>query len=166
MHAPVVGTADGDLRVMVLRAFDADAWTMRFHTHARSPKVDAIGGGASVSVLLYDPEAKIQIRARGTGRIERSGAQADAAWNEANNFARRCYLAERAPGAAASGPTSGLPAEVEGIEPSDDQLTGARENFAVLLIALEQLDWLYLDHTGHRRAQFDLRNETARWVVP
>lgn len=165
MHTPVVGTADGDMRVMVLRDFDARDWRLRFHTDARSPKVATIGAGAPVHVLLYDPEAKIQIRASGVGRIEQSGPTADLAWSEATNFAKRCYLAEAAPGADADGPTSGLPAEVEGVMPSDAELVPARENFAVLLVDLERLDWLYLAQEGHRRAVFDVGGE-GRWVVP
>jgi 3-hydroxyisobutyrate dehydrogenase len=166
MHTPVVGTADGEMRVMVMRDFDTGSWTLRFHTDARSPKVATIGEGAPVSVLLYDPGAKVQIRVKGIGRVESAGPVADKAWAEANNFARRCYLAEAAPGAPSDSPTSGLPPEVEGIEPDDATLITARENFAVLLVRLESADWLYLAHTGHRRAQFDLGSGEGRWVVP
>ena len=43
-HTPAVGTADGDLRVMVLRHTDPAAASLRFHTDARSPKAVLIGG--------------------------------------------------------------------------------------------------------------------------
>ena len=75
MHMPVVGTGDGDLRMMVLRACDPDFSQVRFHTDARSHKVSAIGQGAQVSFLAFDPEAKIQIRARGTGRTASAPAR-------------------------------------------------------------------------------------------
>lgn len=170
MHMPVVGTSDGDLRMMVLRACDPDFAQLRFHTDARSPKVGKIGKGAPVSLLAFDPEAKVQIRARGLGWIEASGAIVDAAWAEASEYARRCYLAEAGPGTAVQAPVSGLPAAVEGIRPSYEQLLPARENFAVVLVSLTSLDWLYLAHNGHRRAKFS-RGEPGQpwqgtWVIP
>ena len=162
-HTPAVATADADVRVMVLRDFDAESWTLRFHTDARAPKVAAIGKGAPVGVLFYDQEAKIQIRCRGTGRVERYGPIADAAWEEASNFARRCYLGE-GPGAVSDEPTSGLPERFEGVEPSEEELEPARDHFAVLLLSVEEADWFYLSNDGHVRAQF-LRGE-GRWVAP
>lgn len=170
MHMPVVGTGDGDLRMMVLRACDPDFAQVRFHTDARSHKVEVIGPGAPVGLLAFDPEAKVQIRARGTGRIETSGELVDAAWAQADAYARRCYLAEAGPGAPIARLASGLPAAVEGIRPSEEQLVPARENFAVLLVTLTSLDWLYLAHNGHRRARFS-RGEPGQpwqetWVIP
>lgn len=169
MHTPVVVTGDVDARVMVLRAFDASAWTLRLHTDARAPKAQVLAADPRVAVLFYDKGAKIQIRARGAGAILGEGAEVDAAWAASTNFARRCYLGE-GPGAGAEGPTSGLPPEFEGVEPDDAQLVPARENFALLKITLTSLDWLYLAHTGHVRAQFT-RGEGAaawegRWVSP
>lgn len=167
IHMPVIGTQDGDVRMMVLRGFDPECWQLRFHTDARAPKCAVIGAGSPVSVLGFDPEAHVQLRLRGEGRIEREGAAADAAWQESTNFARRCYLGE-GPGALADLPTSGLPPQFEGIEPSDDELIPARENFAILLVELHALDWFCLAHTGHRRAQFTRVGESwqGRWVAP
>lgn len=168
LHAPVVVSAPADARVMVLRAFDQANAVLRFHTDARSPKVAAIADDPRMAVLFYDKSAKIQLRVRGPGRIETSGAAADAAWAAGTNFARRCYLGE-GPGTQADGPTSGLPPEFEGVEPDDAQLVPARENFAVLLIDLAEVDWLYLAHTGHVRAQFTRTGEegwAGRWVTP
>ena len=169
MHTPVVGTADSHLRVMVLREFDSENWNLRFHTDARSPKVAAIATEPATSVLLYDPAAKVQIRARGVGRVETDTPAADAAWEASTNFARRCYLAEDAPGAVSDRGVSGLPEWAEGIQPTEEQVAPARENFAIVLIELTSLDWLYLANSGHRRAQFTREvggKWDGRWVVP
>ncbi|WP_374531592.1 flavin-binding protein [Novosphingobium sp.] len=168
MHVPVVGTADGDLRMMVLRDCAPDLGLLRFHTDARSAKAGVIADGAPVSVLAFDPEAKLQLRLRGMGRIEQQGPVADAAWAAATPYARRCYLAEAGPGTPADGPCSGLPTEVEGAKPDEAQLLPARDNFAVLLIEPERIDWLYLAHNGHRRAQFARGQDgwQGAWVVP
>ena len=163
MHTPVVASADADARVMVLRAFDAESWTLRFHTDARAPKADTIGKGARVGVLFYDREAKVQVRCRGTGRIESDGPVAEAAWAESTNFARRCYLGA-GPGEASEEPTSGLPSAFEGVEPSEADLAHARANFAVLLVRIESADWFYLSNDGHRHALFE--SGKGRWIAP
>jgi 3-hydroxyisobutyrate dehydrogenase len=167
MHTPVVATTDADARVMVLRAFDADRWMLRFHTDARSPKCLVIGSGAPVGVLAYDREAKIQLRVRGQGRVETDTALVQQAWEESTNFAKRCYLGD-GPGAASGAPTSGLPEWAEGIQPTDEQIMPARENFAILLIELHHLDWFYLANSGHIRAQFARLDDDweGRWVAP
>ena len=164
MHTPVVATADADLRIMVLRHFDRDSWTLRFHTDVRAPKVRLVPSDAPVGVLFYDQPGKLQIRCRGRGRIESNGPAADAAWASSDNYARRCYLGD-GPGAASDAPTSGLPPELEGMKPSDEQLVPARENFAVLLVEIEQADWFSLDQAGHRRAIIE-RDGGGRWIAP
>ncbi len=168
MHTPVVATADADARVMVLRHYDPQNATLRFHTDARAPKAAAIGAGSPVGVLFYDRDEKVQIRCQGEGRVEREGAIADAAWAASDNFARRCYLGE-GPGAVSATPTSGLPARFEGVEPNEAEVIPARQHFAVLLVALHSIDWFYLAHTGHIRAQFqgaELSGGGGRWVAP
>ena len=163
MHTPVVATADADARVMVLRGWDAESGTLRFHTDARAPKCAVIGSGAPVGVVFYDKEAKIQLRLHGTGRIETNSAAADRAWEESSNFSRRCYLGE-GPGAVSDEPTSGLPDWAEGEEPSNRELSPARENFAILLVDVQTMDWFHLANTGHRRAL--LTADGGQWIAP
>lgn len=167
MHVPAVVTSDVDARGMVLREFDSTACTLRFHTDTRAPKVAAIEADPRMAVLFYDKASKIQIRVRGTGQILRDAPITQQAWDNGSNFARRCYLGE-GPGAQSDEPTSGLPSDLEGIEPSDEQLIPARDNFAVLLITITEVDWLYLAHTGHVRALFERSSDewSGRWISP
>lgn len=169
MHSPVLVTADAQARVLVLRDFDQEAMILRFHTDARSPKVATIAANPAVTILAYDPDAKVQLRIGGTARIERSSEAAQAAWEASNNFARRCYLAEAAPGSLSNIPVSGLPQWADGVLPSDDQIAPARENFAILLVTICEVDWLYLAHGGHRRAHIKLdspHQPEFSWLVP
>ena len=163
MHTPVVATADADARIMVLRAFDENDWTLRFHTDARAPKAGMIGEGAPVGVLFYDSQAKVQIRCRGRGWIETGTPRAASAWRESDAFARRCYLGAP-PGEPRAFPSSGLPESIEGKRPTEDQLAPAEANFAVLMVAIESADWYHLSSRGHRRAIIE--GGKGRWLTP
>mgnify|MGYP002735254071 CR=1 FL=1 len=163
MHTPVVGTADGDMRIMVLREATPDLATLRFHTDLRSPKCALIGSGAPVSLLAYDPEARIQLRMRGEGRIENDGPVADAAWERATSSSRRCYLAETGPSGVLEAAGSAIPDHLLHRAPTIDETFPGRANFAVLLVEVRSLDWLHLTHEGGTRARFTRANATALW---
>ena len=173
-HSPVVASLDGEggvaQRVMILRAFDAEKWQLRFHTDARSPKVGQFVSSDAASVLFYDKHAKIQIRVAGRAIVERDSPEAEAAWNVSTTFARRCYMAEAGPSSTSQSPTSGLPASIEGVNPSEADVAPARANFAILRIVITTLDWLHLANDGHRRAllTFDeeSREPVGQWLVP
>jgi pyridoxamine 5'-phosphate oxidase len=170
-HTPVVATIDpaGRLsqRVMILRELDWERRTLRFHTDSRSPKITE-ADGAPISVLVYNADAKVQLRLAGLGRILRDNAVSQAAWEESTLFARRCYLATDAPGVVSSDPVSGLPEWVEGRQPTDEELAPARKNFALLLVEFAEIEWLYLANSGHRRARWnwDGTDWSGRWLVP
>ena len=172
MHVPVVASiaADGapDQRVMVLRGADPETATLRFNADARSPKLAQVAAHPAVHVLAYDPIAKVQLRLSGLGSVDACGTNADDAWDAATLFARRCYLATKAPGTTSATATSGLPAAIEGIKPSADEIARGRPNFATLSVAVERIDWLYLANSGHRRAQLTRAGSGwhGEWVVP
>jgi pyridoxamine 5'-phosphate oxidase len=169
VHTPVVASVqDGapDARVMVLRAADRAAATLRFHTDARSRKCAGLDGGA-VSVLAYHPGEAVQIRLGGMAEVVRDGALVDGIWAQATPFARRCYMVEAAPGSGLAASGSGLPADVEGRKPTLEELLPARANFALVLVRVTSIDWLHLAQTGHRRARFSVTNDwQGEWVVP
>ncbi len=166
VHTPAIAsiTPAGlpDQRTMVLRAASREAATLRFHTDARSPKCAALDAGA-VHVLAYHPGQSLQLRLSGTAEVITQGPLIEQAWSASTRFARRCYMAQAAPGSPLAAPGSGLPAHVEGQEPNDADLVEARANFALLLVHVGQIDWLHLAHTGHRRAGFNRDAASGAW---
>ncbi len=174
MHTPVVATVTkagiASQRVMVLRAFDRASATLRFHTDARAAKAEQVGTGSPVSILGYDAGAKRQFRLSGTARIETDTPAADRAWAEATLFARRCYLADPAPGTVSDLPVSGLAADIEGRKPEDEaEVAPGRANFALLMVDIDTVEFLHLAHTGHRRAMFVRSDDglwQGQWLVP
>ncbi len=165
-HTPVVASVDAagrpSQRVMILRAVDWPQRLLRFHTDLRSAKTSEMDEAAA-SVLIYDADAKIQLRLSGHGRIESVSGAAEAAWEGSTLFARRCYMAEAAPGQAIAHPSSGLPHWIEGKQPSDAEIAPARGNFAILLIQFDMIEWLFLANQGHRRTRWQWDETAAQW---
>ena len=174
LHTPAVATITAagtpSQRIMVLRAAVPDSRRLRFNTDIRASQVANIGLGGAVSVLGYHPDAKVQLRLAGTAVVQSAGSEADAAWAQASLYGQRCYLVEPAPGQAVDAPTSGLDPALEGVKPTPEQVAPARAHFAILLVEVQTIEWLYLAHDGHRRATFRWNPDTnrwdGRWLVP
>jgi pyridoxamine 5'-phosphate oxidase len=173
-HTPVVATLDLDAlpsqRIMILRHVDWTGRKLRFHTDARSSKIADADANDSASVLFYLPDDKIQLRFSGIIKVVNEGSEFDDAWDASTPFARRCYMAENAPGLVSSTPVSGLPEWIEGVQPSLEQVGPAKANFALFLFEFHSLEWLYLANSGHRRAKW-MWDKTASgwqgsWLVP
>lgn len=171
LHTPVVASIDAaglpDARVMVLRRAEPGLARLRFHTDARSPKCAELDGRA-VTILGYHPGEKVQLRMAGHGAVLRDGDEVEAAWAASSLFARRCYMAEQAPGTGLDGPGSGLPAAIEGQQPEEADILPARPNFALVHVDIQRIDWLYLANSGHRRVRFAQAGGdwAAAWVAP
>ena len=170
VHTPVVAsvTANGapDARVMVLRAADREAATLRFHTDARSPKCAALAG-KPVSVLAYHPGEAVQLRIAGSARIHTHGEAVERIWAQSTAFARRVYLTTGAPGTLVATASSGLPEAIEGQKPDEADLVPARANFALVVVQIAEIDWLHLAQSGHRRARFCADDGWAgQWLLP
>ncbi len=172
MHTPVVATVDDagwpSQRVMVLRDAKRDTRHLRFHTDSRSAKIEDIQRQDKISILAYDPDSAVQLRITGLGHAQDEGVVADAAWETSTLFARRCYMAEAAPGTLIAEPVSGLPKWIEGKMPTADQIEPVRANFAVLMIEITTIEWLHLANSGHRRAKFSFVNGDwfGNWMIP
>lgn len=173
-HMPAVGSVDESgaphVRIMVLRDASRDTRTLRFHTDSRSIKAVQLCKNPATSVLIYDPAAKVQIRMSGKTHFARTGDTVDIAWSTSTPFARRCYMAEAAPGTPSAKASSGLPDWIEGKQPDAEQLADYRGNFAALLVEIESIEWLYLANAGHRRARWqwdEVQNIWAgSWLIP
>ncbi|MCS6986195.1 MAG: pyridoxamine 5'-phosphate oxidase family protein [Sphingomonadaceae bacterium] len=171
-HVPVVATVgragEPRARVMVLRGVDAGAARLRLHTDVRAAKVVELAREPRVALVFYDAAARLQLRLEGEGRVEAEGPLADAAWAASKPFSRRCYTAPQAPGTQVPGPTSGLPPELESREPTWEESEAGRPHFAVVEVAAQRLEFLFLTVTGHRRGRFERHGDgwAGRWLVP
>ena len=52
---------------------------------------------------------------------------------------------------------------------TDEEIAAGRVHFRAVVITIETLEWLWLAHGGHRRAEFRVAPDgavSARWLVP
>jgi pyridoxamine 5'-phosphate oxidase len=166
-HSPVVATADErgepSQRVMVLRAVDVPRRTLRFHSDLRSAKLNHLKQQPRASVLAYDGHAKLQLRMGAVVSVHHSDEVAKAAWTATRPQGRLCYEQAVAPGQPIAAPLPELPAQARTATGDD-----GTANFAVLILTVDSLEWLYLATEGHRRAHWcwDGAAWQGQWLAP
>ena len=169
-HTPALGTVDPhgrpQVRTVVLRGVDRAGGTLRVHTDRRAEKASEVAAARLASLHVYDRDAKIQVRVEGTASLHADDALADAAWAAAQASSRATYAVAPGPGTAIrEGGDYHLPAPDAG---GQGDATLGRENFAVVVLRAERLEFLYLDRRGHRRSLW-LRSDggwVESWLVP
>jgi pyridoxine/pyridoxamine 5'-phosphate oxidase len=166
MHTPVIATRGIDgatkARVVVLRAFDSEAVTLRFHTDLRAKKIAELNADPHIAFAFYDHQARIQIRAEGMASIHSDDALEEMAWNASLRMSRVCYGVKPAPGAPLDG------ADDFTLPDDDGAIAAGRANFSAVLCRIEALEYLFLRHAGHRRARFTRMADgwSGQWLAP
>jgi pyridoxine/pyridoxamine 5'-phosphate oxidase len=160
-HTPVLATIDAEGmptgRTVVLRRVEAaERWVIA-HTDMRSPKVQELRDSGVATWVFYDPHRRLQFRITGPTTIHHNDALANAQWESSKPMSRLCYLHADAPGAPIDSTRTTEP------------LSDGRANFGVVRTTVERIDWLWLNHAGHRRLQMSFDDQsrmTARWIAP
>lgn len=161
LHTPTVATTglDGSprLRTVVLRASDSSARTLWFHTDQRSAKFAELSRDPRIAIMGYDPGRKIQVRLSGTATLHITDDVAKAAWAKSRPTSLVCYQQVEPPGSPLNTPRSLASPDTDGFA-----------NFVVIAATVQELDWLYLAHEGHRRARctWTSTGAHATWLAP
>lgn len=172
MHTPVVASVNAhsnpNQRVMVLRDYDAANMTMRFHTDIRSPKVAEFKHNDAISILGYDPEKRIQLKIYGKAAIYGEGDKVTEAWIQTDTMGRRVYMCEPGSGSKSSKSTSGISDELQSRRPTMTESEEGRKNFAIMIVHIHQIDWMFLNSKGNRAASFSRKNGNwdGNWIIP
>jgi pyridoxamine 5'-phosphate oxidase len=160
-HTPCVATTGLDgaprVRTVVLRGADRAARALRFHTDQRSAKFAELTRDPRVGIMGYDAGRKIQVRLTGIAHLHAGDDIAAAAWAKSRSMSLMCYRQVEFPGVALENPNSLATPSAEGYE-----------NFVVVAVVVQELEWLYLAHEGHRRARctWSEAGETGCWLAP
>jgi pyridoxamine 5'-phosphate oxidase len=152
---------------VVLREASADDGALLFYTDYRSPKVEQIKQDSRLTIHIYNEEDKLQLVLKGKAVIHYQNEIAQLYWKEDGYRGRRSYLAQPAPSTHINEPADGL--AYLGNRQFKDTDTNGYENFAVIEVRIDELDYLKLNREGNRRAKFVLDNTgewQGMWLVP
>jgi pyridoxamine 5'-phosphate oxidase len=167
-HTPSVASMGLDgrpkTRIVVLRSGDRATRTLRFHTDVRSAKIAELTQNPAVEMLMYDAQARVQLRLGGRAEIFRyPSAQAQAAWQSSLPMSKICYAVNPASGSSIE---SGDAFALKTIETSlpDDGI----ENFCAVVIHVDTIELVYLAQAANRRAKFSYQGNAmgGEWLVP
>ena len=158
---------DFDGRIVVLRKSDQSNKLLQFHSDIRSDKVKRLKDNNNASMLFYDKEEKIQVRAKVECTINHENEITKQSWLKTGHMSRKCYLVDSGPGTESSTPTYGLKPELDNFEFTMKQSEEGYKNFTVIQCKIKILEWLYLAAKGHRRAKLKYSDYTkGYWLIP
>lgn len=161
-HTLAVSSIDNNqiaTRVMVLREFNLKERYIRFHTDYRAAKIYHYSENNSASVLGYDPNLKIQIKLQGSMSVHYNDYLTLAAWEGSTTRSKKCYSVEGGSTLEISDPKE--------YDLKDGNIEDGYMNFAVLKFSFNNLEFLHLKSSGHRRALHTWNESFAStWLVP
>jgi len=171
-HTPVFCNVDDqngvESRVVVLRQFDSPNMVLNFHTDFRSPKVSSLKKNNNSLFVFYDHKLKIQLRIKTISSINNQNTIAEEMWKNTQLISRKCYLTEKVPSSVSSLPEDGINESLKGKEPTLEESEKGYKNFTVVQNKIQQIDWLYLAASGHRRLKIILTDSmpSFHWIIP
>ena len=171
-HTPVFCNVDNEnsieSRVVVLRQFDSPNMVLNFHTDFRSPKILGLQQNNNSLLVFYDHKLKIQLRIKTTSTINNQNKVTQEMWEQTKLFSRKCYLTEKAPSSSTNLPEDGIDQSLGGREPTIEESERGYKNFTVVQNQIQQIDWLYLAASGHRRLKIILEKKipSFQWIIP
>ncbi|MEM9884308.1 MAG: pyridoxamine 5'-phosphate oxidase family protein [Bacteroidota bacterium] len=168
-HTPVLATMNASTphaRTVVLRETDTKKRRLIIYTDLRTQKVADIQVNPQASLVFWDKGKNTQIRASGTVHLHQKDEVAKKYWDKIPAKNRRDYATKQAPGSEKEGDY--LPAYWQEEELDASKTEVHFEHFAVLIVEVNQLDFLLLKREGHSRAKFEWKEEQWKgsWVVP
>jgi len=153
-------------RTIVVRDINKTKKTLCFNTDIRSSKWKELKNTSTkVSLLLYNNILKTQIRISGKSILHYQDADWETAWRNTTDNSRECYASPYSPSIIIKQPNK---IDQKFIEIKNTDLDIYKANFGRVEIKIHCIDWLYLKHTGHRRAKFEYKNNKCNmsWLAP
>ena len=171
-HTAMIGTVSAErgpqMRAVTMRQAVRDQRSLCFHTDARAPKVAELQADARIAWLFYDATRKLQIRANGIAVLHAHDELARERWQGSALTSRRTYLAPLPPSEAVAAAHPNLPADLLHRVPTAEESAAGFDNFCVVVCHLREIEWLFLQSTGHQRARFTWQDTAWRgeWLTP
>jgi len=152
-------------RTIVLRQVSKKNREISFHTDNRSSKYNEILSNKNVCSLFYDKKRKIQIRISGTAYIDHNTSLSLKSWKKMTNESKICYMGPYSPSTMLKEFKPNLPTILPHQITQKDENLGYK-NFCLVNITIARIDWLSLDHKGHKRILFYLGSSLkTNWIA-
>lgn len=168
-----VGTNDekntAALRIVVNRKVDELQKTIYFHTDNRSRKFTHLQQDNRISLLFYDARQRVQIVVKALATLHTNDTLANDRWKATSAQARLGYMTNEPPNTKSDIPTLGYDERFSEVKPTNAESDLFQENFSVVACTVYELEFLYLDFHGNRKANFYYENgvlENSFWAVP
>jgi pyridoxamine 5'-phosphate oxidase len=168
-----VGTIDetnaSSLRIVVNRKVDEIKKTIFFHTDNRSRKFYDLQKDNRISLLFYDARQKVQIVVKAYAILHTNNEVSHEKWKSTSPQARLGYMTILPPNTKSLTTTLGYEERFSEVKPTDIESNLYENNFAVIACEVYDLEFLYLDYHGNRKANFYYKNgdlENSFWTVP
>jgi hypothetical protein len=119
--------------------------------------------------LFYDARQRVQIVVKARASFHTNDALANDRWKATSAQARLGYMTNEAPNTKSDVPTLGYKEQFSQIKPTNTESDLFQENFSVVACAVYELEFLYLDFSGNRKANFFYENRVLKdcfWAVP
>ena len=139
-----------DARILVLRGANSQLRCLWFHTDARSAKAAQLDKCPHACAIGYDPRDGVQLRIRGTVKLHRDSELAERHWEQIEFHVRHAYAIPFKPGQLLGRPDPRMRLHRDQL--AADDLAEGRRNFAVIELAIEEIEWLQVTDVGDRRA--------------
>ena len=160
---------DASLRIVINRKVNETDKKIYFHTDNRSRKFQDLERDNRVSLLFYDARQRIQVMVKAYAIFHTNDSIANDRWKATSPQARLGYMTIEAPNTKSEMPTLGYDERFSEIKPTDIESNPYQINFSVVECQVYELEFLYLDYLGNRKANFYYKNgvlDACFWVVP
>ena len=161
--------ANSSLRIVVNRKVEELNKKIYFHTDIRSRKFFELQKDKRITLLFYDARQRIQIMVKAYANIHIDDALSNERWKATSPQARLGYMTLDAPNTKSNFPTLGYDERFSAEKPTEAESAIYKKNFAVIACQVYELEFLYLDYQGNRKANFYYREgllQESYWVVP
>ena len=152
-------------RSVVIREVNKSKKIISFNTDIRSKKWEELIVNPSSTLHFYDPSLKIQIRISGTSLLYHNNNLSKKAWSQSESMSQVCYVTPLSPGKIIDSPeyTDQFIKEYNQKEQEQGII-----NFGRINLVVSEIEWIYLVHTGHRRAKFIFGKKDIKmfWIAP
>jgi pyridoxine/pyridoxamine 5'-phosphate oxidase len=139
-----------DARLLILRGASERHQCVWFHADCRSRKIGQIRRCTNVCIVNWDRRDGVALRLRGAVTVRLDDEVADQHWAQVEIAARHAYGLALPPGAPINERDPRFERAIRDID-HDHEIRG-RENFAVLEVRLEVIEWMQVTDDADRRA--------------